>query len=337
MASLKDVAAASGVSIRTVSRVMNESPFVSELTRTRVLKLASKMGYEPNISARALRMGKSFEIVAIIPAQMNDLHVVELGVFEHQMRSADYPVSIIVGPHTPNDPGGHQQVMNWVLKRSPAGVAFFPKCYMPVQRSVALAEAQSIPCVVLDSSDPHVDSVAMDRPGGVYQAIKYLADKGHKQIAYLGYLDQPLGHVSGRTRLLGYDRAVEELGLSHTIVAVPLSLSEYEGGRHAATRSLAMTPRPTAVQVYSDKMAAGVLSVFHEQGVAVPGDIAVVGFGDIEVASLCWPRLTTVAQPMREVAREAGVILLRRIKGEILRPEESNRVLPSTLVIRDSA
>lgn len=337
MASLKDIAEASGVSIRTVSRVMNDSPMVSDGVRKKVLALAQKMGYEPNISARALRMGKTFEIVAVIPARMDDLHVVELGAFEYEMRSVGYPVNIVVGPHAPTNAESQQQVMNWIAKRSPAGVAFFPQCHMPIQRSVALVEAEGIPCVVLDSSDTHVDSVDMDRPEGVYQAVKYLAEKGRENIAYLGYLDQPPGHVSGRTRLLGYDRAMEELGLEHRIIAVPLSDSEYQGGRNAALRCLSMNPRPQAVQVYSDKMAAGVLSAFHDNGVAVPGEIAVIGFGDIEVASLCWPRLTTVAQPSRELARQAAHLLLQRLKAASVSVEKETVVLPSNLVVRESA
>jgi len=337
MASLKDIAQASGVSIRTVSRVMNDSPMVSDAVRTKVLALANKMGYEPNICALSLRMGKTFEIVAVIPARMDDLHVVELGAFEYEMRSANYPVNIVVGPHAAKSADSHQQVMSWILKRSPAGVAFFPQCHMPIQRSIALIEAKDVPCVALDSSDAHVDSVDMDRPKGVYQAVKYLAEKGLKRIVYLGYLDQPLGHVSGRTRLLGYDRAMEELKLEHRIIAVPLSHSEYEGGRKAALRCLSMKPQPEAVQVYSDKMAAGVLSAFHDNGVAVPGEIAVVGFGDIEMAALLWPRLTTVAQPSKELARQAARLLLKRVKAASVSLEKENVILPSTLVVRESA
>jgi LacI family transcriptional regulator len=234
-------------------------------------------------------------------------------------------------------------VLELLLERRPAGVAFFPECRMPIQRSVALAEAKDIPCVALDSSEGYADTVAMDRPQGVYEAVKYLVEKGRKRVAYLGYLDEtcapptaPWAVFGGRTRLDGYERAIAELGLEPIILPVGAKVPAYEGGRNGAKLLMAASSGPDAVQVYSDQMAAGLLAGLHEQGVRVPEDVAVVGFGDIEVASLVWPRLTTVAQPGRPLAEAAAEVLVKKMNGEERPAGGWSRTLPTRLVVRES-
>jgi DNA-binding LacI/PurR family transcriptional regulator len=188
--------------------------------------------------------------------------------------------------------------------------------------------------VLLDPEAEYMDpgslhAVRIDRAHGVRMAVRHLSELGHEKIGYLG-------GVADRSRLDGYEAEVAELGIEPIVIDTDAWEGEFESGWHGGELFLALDPRPDAVQVFSDVTAMGFLAFLHEQGLRVPLDVAVVGFDDRQIASVCWPALTTVAQPNHEVGVAAAEILLDKIGGEPIPAEGWSQTVPTRLVVRDS-
>jgi DNA-binding LacI/PurR family transcriptional regulator len=330
---LKQVAAAARVSIRTAARALNRQGYVGSETRERVEKAAVKLGYRPNRVARSLRTQKSYEI-AIAAWSTDELHIAKIEGFEQAVRRARYAVTILMSTQPDAEAAG-REVLETILEHRPAAVAAFPLPPRVMTETVAELTKSGIPYVIFDSRMEGVDSARLDRAQGVYEAVLYLAAKGHQRIAYLGSREEP-------SRLDGYLRAVSQLArVPHYLEVTPRpqtpgGLESFEAGRAAAWTFAELEERPDAVQAYSDELALGFLSGLHELGFRVPQDVAVVGFDDRRAASLSWPRLTTVAQPSYELGVAAAEILLRKIAGAGEPPGAWSRTLPTRLVVRDS-
>ncbi|MCD4825503.1 MAG: LacI family transcriptional regulator [Phycisphaerae bacterium] len=330
MAFLKDIAAAAGVSIRTVSRVLKQSGYVNEATRTKVMAAAKQLDYRPSLAARALKTGKSFEVTAII-GSVDELHMEKIAGLEQALRAAGYSVHIFFST-TPADRQDAGDVLDAVLQRQPAAIIIFPNSLLPVKKVKARLAETNTPYVFLDTGHAGTNTVNIDRQQGVYEAVKYLAAHGRRHIAYMG-------SPNNNTRLAGYERAIKELCREPIILATAgnTQQDQYEVGRKNIETFLAANPRPDAVQVFSDVMAMGFLAALHEHGIAVPDDVAVVGFDNRRVAALAWPRLTTVMQPNRELGTVAAEILLSKIAGRKPPADDWYRILSTKLVQRDSA
>ena len=326
MASLKDIAEAADVSIRTVSRVLKSEGYVRDATRERVTRTAATLGYSANLAARSLRTGRSFEIAAVL-GSMDELHMEKLLGFEQVMREAGYSVTILFG--TAPELRGE---LDAVLGRRAAGAAIFPEVSLPTTETAHRCAAMNTPCVFFDVDDQaRLDVVRINRQQGVREAVKYLAGCGRRRIAFVG--------PAVRGRLEGYRRAMRELERSEIVFPGREGADvEYRSGLAAAKAVLDLQPRPDAVQVYSDVMAMGVMAGLHESGVRIPDEIAVVGFDNRHMAAYAWPRLTTVAQPNRELGIRAARQLLSRLDDPAsTRNLPWQCVLPTKLVLRDSA
>ncbi|MBL8995571.1 MAG: substrate-binding domain-containing protein, partial [Spirochaetia bacterium] len=171
--------------------------------------------------------------------------------------------------------------------------------------------------------------VAIDRPSGVYEAVHYLWKSGRRRIAFLGPA------IGAETRLAGFNRALSELKAEPILIHG--SSRDEAAVRALPKKLLASDGLPDAVQAYSDIMALHFLAGLHDAGLAVPKQIALIGFDDRKAASLSWPSLTTVAQPTREAGREAALALLSKIRGEKKLNEVISVKLPTRLVIRETA
>ncbi|MFP4106478.1 MAG: LacI family DNA-binding transcriptional regulator [Phycisphaerae bacterium] len=323
MVTLKDIARTSGVSVRTVSRVLKNSGYARPDTRRRVLEVAREMGYRPNRFARSLRTQKSYE-VAVITWSLDELHMAKIAGFEQALRRAGYSVTLLFGAESESE--DFDEMLEELLSRRPAAVASFSPARVPIREWVqALAQAQ-LPYVVFDSSED-VDTVRIDRQQGVYEAALYLAARGKKRIAYLGSREDS-------TRIEGYERALSQLDLSP--IYLEPGKSRIDSARGVGSRWRQMDPRPDAIQAYSDEVAMALLMGLHEHGISVPEDVSVIGFDDLRAAALTSPPLTTVAQPSREVGRAAADVILRKI-GEADPPADGwSRSLPTRLIIRES-
>ncbi len=326
MASLKDIANKAGVSVRTVSRALRNEGYVGQATRERIQVVADELGYRPNLAARALRTGRSQE-VAVVAGSMDELHVEKLVAFERVMAEAGYSVVLLF--NRPDDESG-ETLYRSIASRQTAGVAMFESG----RRLGALLErlgGGDLTMVLMDvrhAMGADVPSVRIDRQQGVYDAVMELYKSGRRRIAFVGSPED-----SSRTD--GYMRAMEEAGLEPVIIyAGGGEHEQYEAGRQAVAKVMALDARPDALQCHTDVMATGVLAGLHERGVKVPGEIAVVGFDNRRLSTVCWPRLSTVAQPNDEVGAAAAELLLAQIRGEDL--SEPVVTLPTRVVLRES-
>lgn len=334
MASLKEISLASGVSIRTVARALHQNGYVGQEARQRVLEAAERLGYSPNLDARALKTGRSREVLAVL-GSMDELLMEKIAVFEQSLRAADYWLHVVFDFGINDGHGLTDMLQEALALHGPAAVALFPRYDAPMHQAAKELAARELPYVIVDGILEHGSGVRINRQQGVFDAVMHLARLGRHRIAYLG----PLAGKHVRTRLDGYERAVAELGREPILVPInkPAGEREYEIGREGGEMLLQMSPRPDAVQVHSDVMALGLMAVLHEHGVRVPEEVAVVGFDNRTIAGLCWPRLTTVAQPNREAGQAAAEMLLAKVQGQAASEAERTQTLPTCLMLRESA
>lgn len=332
MASLKEIAESTGLSIRTVSRALRGVGSVKGGTRERILECARRLNYRPNLAARSLRTGKSHNLTVLVPTT-DELAMNKIAAFEETTREAGYTVDVsFVTGGVAGNPEAAQVLLEQVLMKRPAGVMQITAVESPdFSLTDKLLEA-GIPTVCIDFRHAKTASVCVDRQQGVYESVHYLARTGRKRIAFLGPVD--LKHA--RTRLDGYDRALQELEQEPQYLSTGKA-DTFQAGREAALVFLSMATRPDAVQVHTDLMALGFLAGLYGHGVCVPRDVAVVGFDNRGASALSAPPLTTVAQPNRDVGRCAAELLLRKISGQRAPHGGWSVVLPTRLEIRETA
>lgn len=330
MSTLKKIAVTSGVSIRTVSRALKGNGYVGREVRQRVLSVAQELGYHPNRIAQSLKTSRSFEILVLIHV-MDELHMEKIAGMEEILREKGYSVSLLFRPD--KRLSGKDSVIDEVILRKPAGiVAFKPSGISLVRKHV---EAEGIPLAFFGRPPTSVfPCVDVDRTHAVNKVVLYLRDKGYGSIAYMGF--GKASNYENRARVRGYRQGLEKI-VEPPIYLLAEGEDQFSAGRRSADQFLDMRRRPQAVIAYTDIMALGFMNRLHDCGVSIPGDVAVVGFDDRPCASLCWPRLTTIAQPNRAAGRVMAEILMARIKGEKPSHKRESRLVLPQLVIRDSA
>ncbi len=331
MAHLKDLALEAGVSIRTVNRVLKEEGYVGAATSKAVRAAIRKLGYRPHLAARALKTSKS-HIVPVLAFTTDEVRMAQLAALEQVLREAGYLVSTAF--HL--DPASREQgvrIVRELIGQNPAGVALLghdPYVLKHVLPFVMAPLLQArLPYVILDPrGEIPYDAVNIDRGHGVKEAVRFLAERGARRIAFLGPSDD-------RTRLDGYEAALAALSRR----PMPLDFPGLEPAalREAGRRLAGMKQRPDAVVAHSDHIALPFLAGLHDCGVRVPGEVALVGFDDRPAAALAWPPLTTIAQPSCEIGRAGAGILLRKIAGEKKPREGWSRTFPTRLIVRESA
>jgi LacI family transcriptional regulator len=298
---IHDVSKAAGVSIKTVSRVLNSEPNVRSETRARVLKLVEELNYHPSLSARSLA-GRSSNLIGLI----------------YQNPSANYVVDL-------------QKGAGLVLESHLDGVVLAP----PLSDSTeVLAELQKhrirfvriAPTVDLDA----YSCVFMNDVAAAREMTEYLIALGHERI---GFINGPPGHPVTEQRYLGYTLALRSHGLDVDPQLVDRGEFTFDSGLAAARRLLSRATRPTAVFASNDDMAAGTIMAAHEMGLTIPSRLSVAGFDDSYVAQVIWPRLTTVHQPTYEMAHQAADMLFRSLGDEA--PPRSMEI-PYRMVCRES-
>ncbi len=329
MAHLKDIAQACGVSIRTVSRALKGNGYVSQPVRNKVLEAAVQLGYQPNRIARSLKTSKSYEI-AVIAWSVDELHMAKVASMEQVLRTNGYALNMVFGFQANAGPANGLDVVAELVQQKPAGIALFTGRIQPRKTAGRLLDAR-IPYVFFDCNEPEVDTVRIDRPRGVREAILHLAGKGYKRIAYLGSREDS-------SRLPGYHAAMTELGRAPILMDTSAGADDRMSSARRAGREFARQEvRPDAVQAYSDEVALSFMAGLYEAGVRVPDEVAIVGFDGRRAAMLASPPLTTVAQPNQEVGRVAAEILLNKIAGKSAPDHGWSCSVPTRLIVRESA
>lgn len=325
-----DVARRAKLSMKTVSRVFNDEPHVSAKARTRVLEAAKALDYRPNMFARSLAGTRSY-LIGLVYARPSPAYVMTIqeGVLE-QCEASGY--NLLIRPYDPDANDVVRSVLGLVERSRVDGLIVIP----PLSDNAALTKA------LLDNGVAHVrvsqsrhtpdsDRVGTDETGISYELTKYLLSLGHERIAIVK--GHPL-HGGSEDRLQGYLRAMGEAGIEPPAIFIQQGLFTFESGVECGRRLLGHERRPTAIFASNDYMAAGVVNAAHRRGLQIPTDLSVAGFDDAPVSRQIWPGLTTVRQPVADLARSATKRLVDKIaKGTV---EESAAPLKCEIVVRES-
>ena len=329
MATMKDVARAAGVSVATVSHVINSTRFVSAELAARVNAAMTDLGYTPDGTARSLRVRRTNTIGLVVPDNSNPFFAELARLIEEDGFRAGY--TTILGNST-EQPARERQYVETLLSKRVDGLILAPTRHDNggLQR---LVRAARIPIVFVDRDVdvPGVDKVLYDTESGGYAAGRHLLDLGHERIACIA---GPSELSSVRARVTGLRRALEEAGKelrAHWLVESDL---QYAGGRDATAQLLAADEGFTAIFAANDLMAVGAIRELTARGIRVPEDVSVVGFDDAPLAVMVSPTLTTVRQPLHEMAATAVSLLLARLQDRD-RPL-ARRVIPTELLVRES-
>lgn len=331
MAVLKDVAKETGLSIRTISRVITGQGAVSEKTLKKVTEAAKRLGYRPNRAARSLKLKQSYEITVLMPTT-DELFMQKISALESALRDKGYWVSLLMAESVGGNTAGQKlaAMVDEALNRMPAGIVMTQSSEKEISR---IADS-GVPYILIDSLHNY-DAVNINRSQGVYDAVRHLHASGRSRIAYAG-MGQP-EDATNLTRLPGYVRAISELNLCPILLCDTEIPEQFECGRDLALHlDLTQPNHPQAIIAYSDYMAMGLLAGFYKRNVRVPEEIAVVGFDDRPAAARSAPPLTTVKQPNREVGLKAAEIILKKIEGAPAPDGGWSCSLPTTLVVRES-
>jgi LacI family transcriptional regulator len=325
-ATINDVSKMAGVSMKTVSRVLNKEPYVSERTRLRVEQAVAALNFRPSVAARILAGKRSHQIALIYDNHSpHYIHQIQTGVWarciEEGVRLLAQPTDV-ASPMLAREIGGliDQTRVDGVILSSPV-----------TDSAPALEELErrGVPCVRISPGTEHdrSSSVFMDDVQAADDMTTHLIGLGHRRIGFI--VGHP-NHTASDLRLFGYRRALDRAGLPFEPKYVRPGLFDFASGEAAADVLLDLAQPPTAIFASNDDMAAGVLTVAHRRGIAVPAGLSVAGFDDTALASQLWPPLTTVRQPIRDLAYAAAGLLFDA------QDEVVHRKLPHELVIRAS-
>lgn len=307
MATIADVAKRAGVAPSTVSRVLNDSGYVSQETRRRVLAAVEELSYVPNVHAERLRTGTSKTIAFIVIELTNPFWAEVARGVEDAVWQNGYDLIL---RNTAGDPERELAAIRGFRRRQVDG-AIFPWLQEGWDELKALDE-KGVSIVVLGSAPEEYgfDAFTIDNVRGGYLATEHLLQLGHKRIAFVSA-------DFTRERERGYRMAMEKYGVipDETLVFREYAAHEFERGEIVVRRLLERDELPTAIFAYNDVTAIGAWMELERQSLRVPGDISLVGFDDIPMSSLIRNGLTTLAWPHYEYGRTAAEFLLRRIAG----------------------
>lgn len=306
---IEDVAAAAGVSIKTVSRVLNKEPNVREETQSRVLKAVQRLGYKPNPSARSLAGQRSYALaLAYNNPSRNYLMEIQSGTLDacHANHYNLLLAPVGIGRHALPD-------LTALFENSrPDGVVLIPPLTDdPVVLAYLQDHAIPFACIAPRDVAGHI-GVRMDETTAVVELMRHLGALGHTRI---GHIKGPRAHGACQWRLAGYRAALREAGVAYDPALVVNGQFSFESGLTAARQLLDLPAPPTAIFAANDDMAAAVYRVAGERGLRVPADLSVCGFDDTPIASHIFPALTTVRQPTAEMGRLATQQLIDRVRG----------------------
>ncbi len=331
LSTITDIARLAGVSKRTVSRVINDSPKVGKATREKVQSVIDEFGYRPNAQARGLAARRSY-LLGLIYDNPDALYIddVQRGVLS-VCRELGY--ELVVHPCDSRSATLTREAIDFVNRSMLDGVVVLP----PISEDNDLAGALGkvpvpyvrLASIALDTADRVV--VANER-SAVAAMAEHLVELGHQRI---GFITGPEGRRSTRERLEGFCDALQKLGFAPCEEMIAHGAYTFESGMQCAQQLLAERTPPTAIFASNDEMAAGAIQMAKDMGVKVPDDVSVAGFDDSGLATRIRPSLTTIRRPVREMARLATTKLIASIDGR----DDEARVgifLDPILIIRDS-
>ena len=308
---IKDIARMSGVGVATVSRVLNNHPDVSEDTRRKVMAVVAEQGFQPNNNARRLKQQTSASIAVIVKGTMNMLFADLVERCQQLLQDAERYASVYYLDEDANEVAYAARLCR---ERKPLGILFLGGDLEFFQAEFGHI---TVPCVLLTNSAqelpfPNLSSLTTDDEEAAYPVVRYLADRGHKNIGLVGG-NWSCTQISYR-RVLGCQRAFDELSLPFDARRCEPCRYSLSDAYDTTKRLLERCPELTALFCVSDVMAMGAIRAIRDLGRRVPEDISVVGYDGIPLSRFSVPRLTTVRQDTQQLARQGVDLLLRNLQ-----------------------
>lgn len=322
---IRDVSRLAEVSIKTVSRVINNEQYVGDETRRRILAVMTEIGFQPSQAARALKGHRSHQI-ALICDNPNPWYVYEVQAGVRRRCEQD-GLRMIAQPYDRGSPTLLHDILALIDQAHPDGLVLAPPA-CDDRRVLEELERRRIPFVRLQPGGPieNVSSTSIDNEQAAFDMTTHLIGLGHARI---GFIVGERSYAASSQRLSGHLRALAAGGLDIDLDYIRQGAFDFASGRAAAEALLDLGPPPTAIFASSDDMAAGALVAAHRRGIPVPDQLSVAGFDDTPLAEVVWPPLTTVRQPVRDLASDAVDLLLTG-------GEARHRRLAYELVLRES-
>lgn len=327
---MNDIARIAGVSLGTVSNVLNETAGVREPIRQRVLKAVQAVGYQPSQLARALRRDKTNMIGMIIPDITNPFFPAVVRGAEDVAFSNGYRLVLC---NTDNDHSKELVHLNELRTYLPAGLIVIPSNFsdLTAQAEIYRKAGTGVVCIDRLPKNWSGDSVTADNEAGAYNATRFLLQMKHTSLAAI---TGPLHLTNARERLNGFKRAVHESRLRLAPEYIQETTYDRQGGHSKAVILLRLVPRPTAIFAGNDMIALGALLAIREAGLRCPEDVSLMGFDDLDFAEMTNPSLSSVSQSGYQLGTTAAKILLDRLGGDKSPPK--HLVLPTSLRLRHS-
>ena len=309
---IHDVAKKAGVSFKTVSRDLNNEANVSAETQDKVRKAISALQYSPSIAARVLAGSRSFLVGLLYDTPSSYYtHSVQMGALE-RCREAGF--HLVLEKCSSEARNAAATILVSIKHTRLDGVILTP----PLSDNQAVRESlveQKIPHVLISPPklEPGISSVYMDDRRAAFDMTQYLISLGHRRIGFIKGLSR---HGAAMLRLLGYEDALRAGGIKLDEALVKDGNFRFQSGADAAEELLRQKERPTAIFASNDEMGAGAVATAHRLGISIPRELSVVGFDDVPYASITWPALTTVHQPIVEMGAAAAGLLIAGIQSK---------------------
>jgi LacI family transcriptional regulator len=327
-----DVAREAGVSMATVSRVVNNNPNVKPQTRKKVFEAIERLGYRPNAVARGLASKKTTTVGVVIPDISNTIFSELARGIEDIANMYHYNI-ILCNADKKKDK--EIRVINTLLEKQVDGLLFMGGAV--TDEHLQAFKSSSVPIVLCATTDVNkaIASVDIDHEQAAFDAVNHLIEKGHRSIAMIsGTLQDP---ANGFARYQGYKKALEAAGITIREDYVRVGNYKYESGLEVTKHFLGLNERPTAIFAATDEMAIGAIHTLQDHGLRVPEDISVISVDNIRMASMVRPQLTTVAMPMYDIGAVSMRLLTKLMNKETKEASELMQViLPHEIIHRNS-
>ncbi|WP_404455412.1 LacI family DNA-binding transcriptional regulator [Oceanobacillus kapialis] len=326
MVTIHDVAKLAGVSVATVSRVMNDHARVAEKTKTRVERAINELNYAPSVLGRNLRTSKSSLLLVLIPSISNPFYTEIINGIEDTAIARGYNILLC---ETDSNPQRETIYFNLLRNRLAEGIISMDPSVNKNKLNELAESYPIIQCSEYDTESP-IPYVTIDSEKAAYEAVTHLIELGHRKIALINSDER---FLYARQRRNGYEQAMKQHGLAireEWLYNAPQL--KFAAGQEAISTLMQLEDKPTAIFAVSDIYAIGALKEIHRMGKKVPEDIALIGFDKISFSDMACPSLTTISQPMYEMGRISAEMIMDKLNGVNV----SSKVLEHRLVCRES-
>lgn len=325
---IRDVARKAGVGVGTVSRVLNDSPLVSEDKRNRVLAAIQALDYAPSSIAQRLSRGRTMTIAVVSPFFTRRSNVERLQGIEHVLAAGGYDLVL----YNVESAQRRDECLRTVPRRERVDGMLIVSL-APTDDEVARFTSTGVPTVLIDAFHPELSTVQIDDVAGAMSAVDHLIGLGHRRIAYIGetLTDNMFRSQPTQDRYLGYRQSLAAAGIEFDPDLHRQGRYGWRDSNRMANELLRMDHLPTAIFAYSDTMAMGALEAIRESGWHTPDDISLVGYDDVEITQ--YFQLTTVRQPLYETGARGAELLMEMVDSGNRLPVE-HIYLPTELIVR---